>query len=342
VQYKLAIENLSSFIGAVSKGRKLYGIERRNDRLHLAASAQWDPQKNTLGEYRPVEPLKAVVFKPREFLGALSADSAVPEVKEAVVIGVKNCDLSSLKIHDFVFLSDPVDPYYKASRDSTILISCDCTDALDVCFCTAVGEQPYPKTGFDINLSETSQGYIVESGSEKGEKVLKEVEGVLGQAGDAMLREREQKRSELVKKIESQSLGKGLSAGQDYQKAVRKTVESSLWEDFAQDCVECGACNYVCCTCHCFLLADGFSGDKSASRIKQWDSCLNLNFARVAGGANPRRHRAERLYNRFDKKFNFFRTVRGEYACDGCGRCAEACTGKIDIRDVLKKACDEL
>jgi predicted aldo/keto reductase-like oxidoreductase len=66
------------------------------------------------------------------------------------------------------------------------------------------------------------------------------------------------------------------------------------------------------------------------------------NFARVAGGANPRAHRAERLLNRFDKKFNYFAEILGgTYACDGCGRCTEACTGNIDIRDVLKRAVDE-
>ena len=36
--------------------------------------------------------------------------------------------------------------------------------------------------------------------------------------------------------------------------------------------------------------------------------------------------------------FNFFPQILGEYACDGCGRCIQACTGKIDIRDVLKEA----
>ena len=58
----------------------------------------------------------------------------------------------------------------------------------------------------------------------------------------------------------------------------------------------------------------------------------------MAGGANPRARRSERLRNRFDKKFNFAPEVFGFYACDGCGRCTEACIGKIDIRDVLKRA----
>ena len=61
-----------------------------------------------------------------------------------------------------------------------------------------------------------------------------------------------------------------------------------------------------------------------------------MHFARVAGGANPRAHRAARLRNRFEKKFSYFPEVLGCYACDGCGRCTEACTGNIDIRKVCE------
>ena len=63
-------------------------------------------------------------------------------------------------------------------------------------------------------------------------------------------------------------------------------------------------------------------------------------MTRVAGGANPRRYLYERLRNRFDKKFEFFPNVLGVTGCTGCGRCIEACPGKIDIREVLKKAVD--
>jgi hypothetical protein len=145
----------------------------------------------------------------------------------------------------------------------------------------------------------------------------------------------------MTRKVCEQTEAMGLKCASDLRKAVRDTLEHGLWDEFAADCVECGACNFCCCTCHCFLLADGLSGDNTPSRVKAWDSCLYRNFARVAGGANPRSHRAERLYNRFDKKFNYFPEVLGTYACDGCGRCTEACTGKIDIREVLKRAVDE-
>ena len=122
---------------------------------------------------------------------------------------------------------------------------------------------------------------------------------------------------------------------------MQRSFESELWEDLAADCVECGACNFICCTCHCFLLADGVDAHRCPARTKQWDSCLLPNFARTAGGGNPRPRRAERLRNRFDKKFNFAPDVLGFYACDGCGRCTEACIGKIDILEVLKRAVDD-
>jgi sulfhydrogenase subunit beta (sulfur reductase) len=261
---------------------------------------------------------------------------------ERIVIGVKNCDLSSLQIHDYVFLkNEPIDPYYKEAREKTLLVTADCAAPCEVCFCTAVGEQPYPKQDFDINLSPLASGCLVETGSPRGEQAIEPLKNLLEPADETLIKQRDEQRQKVTKQVSDQAAGKGLRAGLDYQAAVKKSFDSKFWNSFAADCVECGACNFSCCTCHCFLLADGMAEGKTAARISQWDSCLYMNFARVAGGANPRQHRAERLYNRFDKKFVFFPTVLKTYACDGCGRCIEACTGKIDIREVLKKALDE-
>jgi hypothetical protein len=328
---------------ALCKGRRVFALERDEDRYRMCSGDEWVPGRHTLGAFRPREPLKAVVFRPREALGKVIGETGTPDVGEQVVIGVKNCDLSALKIHDHVFLkSDPVDPYYKAVREKTLIVSCDCTDCTEVCFCTAVGQQPYPKSGFDINLSPVDGGYVVETGSERGEKALERCSQFLDKDDGTFAKRRDERRAKLAERVAGQAAAKGLSGTPDFRAAVEKSAESSLWETFAEDCVECGACNFVCCTCHCFLLGDGVDQNDVPRRLRQWDSCLLRNFARVAGGANPRSHRAERLYNRFDKKFSFFpRVLGGEYACDGCGRCVEACTGRIDIREVLKGALDE-
>lgn len=340
---KLNTKRLDEFLRGLCVGRRVFALEKdepvgdSKSRYHLVCADKWDPERHTLGAYRPVEPLKSLVFPPRESVASAEA----PSIDERIVIGVKGCDLSALQIHDYVFLeTEPVDPFYAEARAKTILVSCDCTDARDVCFCPAVGEQPYAKEGFDINISPTSQGYIVESGTEKGEELLKGLEGLF-ESGEDLVKERDEKREEMTAAVTGLGEEKGLVPGADLRAAVEKTAESGLWGEFAENCVECGACNFVCCTCHCFLLSDGIARDDSPTRVKEWDSCLYRNFARVAGGANPRGRRAERLYNRFDKKFSFFSEVLGTYACDGCGRCVEACTGKIDIREVLKRALDE-
>jgi len=334
---RLVQDRLDAFLQAICRDRTVYALTQDADQYHLSCAEAWDPDSHVLGAYRPIEPLKSLVFRPREAVG-----SGAGEIEERIVIGAKNCDVSALRIHDHVFLkTEPIDPYYEEAREKTIIVSVDCTDARDVCFCPIVKEQPYAESGFDINLSPTPEGIVVESGSERGEKLLADAGLDLPEADEALIAARDAMRKSLTDKVTEQAGKKGLSCDADLQKAVQKTEESGLWGEFARDCVECGACNLICCTCHCFLLADGTGEGGSPDRVRQWDSCLYRNFARVAGGANPRDHRAERLYNRFDKKFNFFPEVMGIFACDGCGRCIEACTGKIDIRDVLKKALDE-
>lgn len=349
--YKLRQERLNEFLAALCKDREVFALEQaeaaspteeHTPHYHLVRADAWDPARHTLAPYRPVESLKSLVFRPREYLGEIGGDTASAGIRPRIVIGAKNCDVSALKIHDYVFLdTEPVDPFYAEARENTVIVACDCTGAREVCFCPVVKEQPFAKDGFDINIAPTSREFLVEQGSEKGAALLEAARHLLEEADDALIKERDEKRAAMTACVAEQAAAKGLKAGLDLQGAIRKSEESELWDTFAADCVECGACNFVCCTCHCFLLADGASESDAPARTKQWDSCLYRNFARVAGGANPRGHRAERLHNRFDKKFNFFPDVIGAYACDGCGRCAEACTGKIDIRDVLKKALDE-
>jgi hypothetical protein len=321
-------------------GRRVYALQGTEGRhLHLVSAEAWNPQEHVLGAFRPVETLKELFFEPRRDVGG----SRAQPIEDRIVLGVKACDLASLTLHDAVFRdSPPPDPFYTALREHTLVVSCDCTDCLDVCFCTAMGKAPHPERGFDINLSPLPSGVVFETGSARGEEALRRAQHLLTDASEQLLQERETARRRMRETVAAQAARHGMTPDHDYRAAVAAApADAALWADFAETCVECGACNFSCCTCHCFLLCDGFNRDGLAARTRQWDSCLFQNFARMAGGGNPRDRRAQRLHNRFEKKFVFFKDALGSYACNGCGRCIEACIGKIDLRDVLKRAVDE-
>jgi ferredoxin len=334
---------LEDVLSSLANGRVVYALEKlSNGSYGLTRSSAWQPEKHTLGTTRQSEPLKSLFFPAREFIGQWGEPAGREPMPERIVFGVKNCDLSSLEIYDFVFLGEEYeDPYDAEARKKTILVSSDCGNHHDVCFCPAVGEQPFAEKGFDINIAATPAGHLIESGSERGAALLKSIDHLLQPAGDDLLATLEKQRAKRLKELKTHCQVHGLKPGQDLRAAVEESFESELWQDFAKDCVECGACNFICCTCHCFLLADGLDADGKPARTKLWDACLLKGFAATAGGGNPRPLRAERLRNRFDKKFSYFPQVLGRYACDGCGRCTEACIANIDIRDVLRRAVDE-
>jgi len=335
--------SLDEILTFLAKGRQVFALEGPlNDHYHLSKAASWQSGSHTLGEYRQVEPLKSLFFPAREFIGKWKAPSAREPMPERIVFGVKNCDLSSLGIFDHVFAHGLCpDPYYAEAREKTVLVTTDCSSQLDVCFCPAVGEQPWAKAGFDINIATTADGCVLESGSAQGEQLLGSTKHLLEPAGEQLLKTLKKQRTRRYQELVGMCESHGLKPGTDLRSALETSFDSELWRDFATECVECGACNFICCTCHCFQLTDGVDADGIPARTKNWDACLYSGFAATAGGGNPRPLRAERLRNRFDKKFIYFPQVLDRYACDGCGRCTEACIANIDIRDVLRRAVDE-
>lgn len=286
---------------------------------------------------RSPEPLKSFFFHARKQVSENFDDKLLTKGEKAIcLVGAKACDLRGLNILDRVFLEgDYKDPYYAFERDRTLIISADCTDALDVCFCLSLHGKPYPENGFDLNLSDIGGGYVVEPGSEKGRDLIKK-SSLFSPAKKEHEIKRDNQRSAVSEKVRSNIIEHNIPDWDNLKGVIGKNFNSELWEEEAVPCVECGACNTICPTCHCFLLYDQLLEDR-LGRFRIWDSCLIKDFATVAGGANPRAKLWMRLRNRFEKKFDFFPETTGDFACTGCGRCILACPGKIDIREVLKR-----
>lgn len=325
-KYFISDKNISNFIVSLSKKYTVYTPYVKNDKQLIGVFSEDTPYFfNTYRISTPV--IKSILFDTIEKVVPFPE----PQKKMNVVFGIKACDLASLPIMDYVFCKgDFQDPLYIKNRENTIIISSDCADCLETCFCTLAGNNPYPEEKyFDINLSPVRDGYIFTVATDKGKKLINMK--YLQKATDVQLKHVETNREKIKNKVTTQVATQGYNIVISAQKAVMDNFESDAWKEAAETCVECGACNFVCPTCHCFLLSD-----HNENRYRQWDACQYKGFAIVAGGANPRQKLYERLRNRYVKKFDFFQKNIKLSACTGCGRCILACIGKIDIREVLK------
>lgn len=286
--------------------------------------------------YRSIESLKNYLFAGREtvarFPGLVS-----PPPRPRVLVGLKACDLACLPVLDYIFLQGTCpDPFYRQAREETLLVSQDCTGFKEVCFCPVVGGQPHPAKGFDLNLTPLRGDFLMETGSEKGAKAVRDSAALFRAATGEEIAARAELREKVLADLKSQLKSQGQLEKAPSADRVREKSRDPLWKEEAVPCVECGACNLVCPTCHCFILRESPAREGSV-RLRNWDSCQYPGFSREAGGSNPRARRSERLSNRFSKKFQFFPDLIGVVACTGCGRCYEACMGKIDIRKILKR-----
>ncbi len=115
--------------------------------------------------------------------------------------------------------------------------------------------------------------------------------------------------------------------------------DEPIWEDISTKCINCGACTFVCSTCHCFDVTDEGKG-KKGQRIRLWDSCMFQIFTREASGHNPRGMSTQRVRQRIMHKYNYFMDNYDQHLCTGCGRCVQVCPVNLDIREVIKQVLD--
>lgn len=309
----------------------------------LKKYGQIDNSEICFNDYRTVEPVRLFFTHFKERACGYFGGSPDIEVgaRPAAICGVKNCDLFALKVQDFVFLEgNEADPFYKQRRQNALVISGDCPNFKETCFCRAFDIDPFVTKGFDFNLSPLNDGFLLDAATEKAGEISESIKELLAPANFGQLSGRSAKRESAVKRLEEHLAHHQIPKKETLQEIVTAGLNSKVWQDEMQACVECGACVFGCDTCHCFLLTDSVKKD-TAERQRILDGCLYKNFSTVAGGANPLKMRYMRLRNRYLKKFDFFIDNLGFQACCGCGRCIDVCPGKIDIRYILKRLHDE-
>lgn len=330
--YLLPSSNILDFLSHLAEDGSVYYPVSDNGKTHIIRFDRDKGLEPNFEKIRTAENIKHFFFPSRDVVAAFPDDTHKKAPKQYIV-GVKNCDLRGVDVYDRVFLQwEPVDPIYQQRRENTVIISADCPQPEDCCFCNLVGLTPYGEGVSDINITPVSAGLLFEVLTERGKAVLSMTKDLFTEAGKEHEKERDAVRKKAVKKLSTIN-------EQTFKNGIEKRIDTASSEtkrDARNDCVECHSCLHICPTCYCFLLSD-YKRGKDVERVRTWDTCYYAAYARVGGGANPRSTLDDRFWNRFECKFNYFKQYEGFYACSGCGRCFRGCSAKIDIREILWK-----
>ena len=287
----------------------------------------------------PVKSLKEVCLPPTEPLLHFTQMKAGVEIDEIparfpgrVVLGARPCDAAGLAILDKVMNWDYRDEPWNGRREATTIVTVACTGEDGSCFCTAAGSGPDSVTGSDILLTPAGGGYHADILTDKGEALVGRNQARFAD-GEALLegalRFREEARARVAGNLRAD-----LPALKEW---LATAFDEGCWEEYGLRCHGCGACAFVCPTCHCFDIVDEMESPDRGTRRRNWDTCQTGKFTVHASGHNPRVDQAARIRQRVMHKFYIYPSRFGDTLCTGCGRCARACPAGMDLPQILRE-----
>lgn len=282
-------------------------------------------RKISYNKPKPATPLKSFFLPVKE---NVTSQKAYPMPR--IILGIPNCDIEGLGLLDEIYLDNEFsDPFYRKRRENSLLIGSDCFGIQDNCHCSAYGIKPYSEHLADLAVIELDGTIALRILSPRGESFLNMLPEIQDQSDKDIIAAIEREHKETEAKL----------AGSEYNKLPDQKMTGSLiasakmdiWEKYSSDCVSCGACSAICPTCTCFLLIDkpGFK------KVKQLDTCQYPGFERVAGGEDALSELHNRFRNRYMCKYIWKAEKFSSPACTGCGRCIDACIGKINKNELF-------
>jgi formate hydrogenlyase subunit 6/NADH:ubiquinone oxidoreductase subunit I len=299
----------------------------------------------TLGSEKTFLPLKTLYLPTVENLFSFRKEAGHNRVtpspalpRDRVVVGALACDVAALDIIDPIFLDEFPDEAYRERRERTTIIACSCAGEGPKCFCSSFGIDPLRPAGCDVLLTDTDASFLVESFSDKGDRVLEKLGDYLDTSTTTESRTGDQGADSPVHA--PGALRPSISRDDVPVDRVPTALDDlwglDLWQELAFRCIGCGTCTILCPTCHCFDVQDEYK-QSEGQRFRVWDSCMFSGFTKMAGGDNPRPTKVERVRQRFLHKISYIYANHGVIACVGCGRCGAHCPAGIGIGEVFTR-----
>ena len=259
-----------------------------------------------------------------------------PDVPTTVYFGLRSCDLSAILYTDVIFMGQRKDPGYKRRREASVLISIACHQPQSNCFCHATKSGPFLEFGYDLQLTDLGNRFLVEVGRVRGEELINEWQPFFS------LAEEEDVKAQYQLVLEATGLfSRNVDVGHAVKVLAEDGVDETIWRELAARCQDCGGCAYLCPTCTCFTIRDQQLTEEHGERLRCWDACTLGGFSRMAGGHNPVAKEEHALKRRFQHKLRDDVRKHGRPSCVGCGRCVGICFGGVDIVRFIDQVSEE-
>ncbi|HSB65756.1 MAG TPA: hypothetical protein VLD65_04210, partial [Anaerolineales bacterium] len=109
--------------------------------------------------------------------GRWQVEEREPDLTPLALLGVFPCDLAAIQVQDKIFLREEwKDPIYWTRRQSAFIVTVNCLHPCGTGFCASMGTGPKANPGFDLNLTELEDVFLVEVGSEAGRLIMEGVQ----------------------------------------------------------------------------------------------------------------------------------------------------------------------
>lgn len=289
-------------------------------------------------------PPKVIVFPQLESLFKFQYEKITETVKppaKRLIFGLRACDVKAMLFMDDFFKRNFEDIYYLNRSMDKFLVIIGCKHPAKNCFCTSTKTGPFlplPENpnrakyaGFDLQLTDIGNKYVIEIGSEKGEEFVNSYKKFFDEAS---------KDDVECSKAAKRDAEEAVSLRLDFEKAIKRFCEDKvprqMYERIAERCIYCGGCIYVCPTCSCFNVFDDLKAS-SGGRYRNWDACVFEGYTREASGHNPRFEKWNRTCRRYEHKLKYDYLTTEMSGCVGCGRCLSSCPVNVGISQVIEE-----